>query len=81
MTQIPRRTPLDKFDELVNAKLRVYFTKQMHMVWHDFQFNDFAPCFVGDFVNNRFQPLGNIAIKNLPAILRTENNNIVQNML
>jgi hypothetical protein len=77
LTQIPRGTALDQFDELVDTELGVYLAKQMHMVWHDFKFNDFAPCFVSDFVDNRFQPLGNVAVQNLPAVLWAKDNMVL----
>ena len=31
----------DEFDGTVDAVLRIYFQKQMHVVRHDFHFNDF----------------------------------------
>ena len=56
----------------MNAKLRVNFAKQMHMVGHDFQFYDFASGFVGDFVNNGLQPFGYVPCENLSSVLRAE---------
>ena len=31
----------------MDSELRVYLQKQMHMVWHDFHFDDFKLVFVG----------------------------------
>ncbi len=69
MPQIPRRAAFDEFDELVNSKLRVNPAEQMNVVKQDFQFNEFALSFLGDFMDNGFQPLGDVGGQNLPAVL------------
>lgn len=39
----------------MDAKLRVYFNQQMHMIWHDLHLNEAETPFLTNLLNQRFE--------------------------
>ena len=41
---------------MVNAKLRIDFNQEVHMIWHYFQFKDVCPMLRRHFADQFFEP-------------------------
>jgi hypothetical protein len=74
LTQQPGRTPLDAPDQLVDSKLGVDLDKKMHVIRHDFEFNDLCHQFVTDSVYNLFKACIDAVYKDGTAVLWAPDN-------
>ena len=72
-----RRDTFKILDQSVNAELRVYFDQQMHVVWHDFESDDFRLIAKTDFVQQMLEPEGDFIHKNGATIFRSPDNMIL----
>ena len=55
----------------MDAKVWVAANEQMHMVWHNLQFDHIGLTFERNLANNRLQAVVNAADEHLPAIFWT----------
>lgn len=58
----------DQANQTMDAKRWVTANKQMHMVWHDLQFDHVGLTFESNLPNNRLQAVVNAAYEQFPAI-------------
>ena len=54
-TQMMRRAPFEKLDQVVNAKLRIDLNQKMHMIRHDFEFKNVCPVLRRHFADQFFE--------------------------
>ena len=60
----------------MDAKLRVYFNQQMHMIWHDFRLNEAKSPFLANLLKQRFEPVIHPIDQDLSAVFWTPNHMI-----
>ncbi len=71
-----RTQALDPLHKFMNAKLRVNLTKDMNMVWHYFQFQNFATQFLCNLIDDCFHSFIHAIRQYLATVLRTKDNMI-----
>ncbi len=63
-------------NESMNSILRIHFTKKMHRIEHDLQFQNHCLMFRSHFTKDGFQPCGDLVVQHFPAVLGGPNNMI-----
>jgi hypothetical protein len=61
--------PLDVLYKTMKTKLRVHFAKHVNVVWHDFQSDEVRSILSRRLTHEFLKPFGDIAKKNVAAIL------------
>ena len=74
LTKQTRTATLDPLHKFMDTKLRINFTKDMHVIRHYFKFQDVARQFFCNLIDDLFQAFVHTANKHLAAILRTKDN-------
>src|SRR5205085_6870221 len=74
LAQQPRGTPLDGTHQTMNAVLRVHFHEEMHVLWHDVQFQTLGIRFSAYPLDNLFKTVVKTVDQHGTAVLRTPDN-------
>src|SRR5215469_6843212 len=77
LTQEPRRSPFDEFDQAMNPELWVHADQQMNMIGHDFQFFYFCTVFLAGLPDNFLQTAFNRPDQPLSSLCGTPDHRVV----